>query len=172
MTLKHLSFSLVLIGLLSVTHAMAMEDSRDDLQGTTVRIQLNYQELKAVGESYVTFLQKVGQLDRPVTQEDVSQLFASQCKKIVNAKVLCTSSSELADQLNTARGAAGKWTIETLLIIPALEIRACTLQIKWRAEKMENEHTTMKVLFLDKMGKIYQIDEVYNECLKYTLGSS
>ena len=166
---KKLILSLILMGLLSVTPAIAMENEVEN-KTTHVPFQKNYQELKAVGERYVTFLQKIA--ETPVTEKDVSPLFAPHCKKVVNGKVLCTLSSELTDQLNTARANAGKWAIlETLFVIPAVEDGACSLQIRWKAEKMEQEHTTLKVLFIDNIGKIYQIDEVYSECLRNTLGS-
>ncbi len=161
---KNLTIFLVLIGFLSVTHAVAMDDEAGS-ETPGIRSRTSCKNLKAIGKSYVTFLQKVGQSDTPVTEEDGSSLFASQCTKKVNGKVLWTLSSDQPAQLNSVRKDAGKWTIETLQNIPSSEEGACTLLIKWKAKNLEKEHITMKILFVDEMEKIYLIDEVYNECL-------
>lgn len=168
--LKNLTLSFILISLFSATHAIAM-DIRADEPGKTVRVRPTYEELRAIGESFVTFLQKVGQSDMSVTPEDVSPLHASQCKKVVNGTVLFTESKDMPDQLNSARKAAGKWTIKTLLTSASSEDGTCTLQFKWKGENM-GKHTTMVILYLDEMGKISQIHEVYNEYKKKMLGSS
>jgi hypothetical protein len=131
-----------------------------NLQGANA--QSSYQNLRTIGEHYVAFLQKVGQSDAPVTSEEVSQLFAPQCKKIVNGIVLFDSSSALPDQLNTARNATGKWRIKTLLTTTSPDDGTCTIQIEWTGERI-GKHTTMMVLFLDDRGKITQMHEVYNE---------
>lgn len=71
----------------------------------------------------------------------------------------------MPDQLNSARKAAGKWTIKTLLTTASPEDETCTPQFKWKGEKM-GKHTTMVVLYFDEMGKISEIHEVYNEYKK------
>jgi hypothetical protein len=154
---RNITFYIILMGILSVANAMAMEVTQ-----MHVPVQKNYQYLKSIGERYVAFLQKVGQSDNPITPDEVAELFAPQCTKIVNGSIVLNSSRELSDQLKTAREALGAWRINTLLITASPDDGTCTIQIKWEDEKMK-QYTTMMVLFIDDMGKISQIHEVYSE---------
>lgn len=149
--MENLMCLLALIGSLAITNVKA-----------TASTAPTYQNLKTIGERYIAFLQKIGRLDSSITREEVSQLFASECKKIVNGSILFTSSNVLSEQLNTARNATGGWNIKILLLTASQEDRTCTIQIEWEGAKMER-HTTMMILFMDDAGKISQIHEVYNE---------
>lgn len=128
-------------------------------------ILASYDSVKAVGESYVAFMHNAGQSDTPVTSQQVSQIFNSNCEKIENGAVLFSSSNALPDQLKNARDAVGKWTITPLFMTSSPQDNTCTIQFIWNAEKV-GEHTTMVVLFLDDQGKIIKIREVYNVYLK------
>jgi hypothetical protein len=121
----------------------------------------SYQDLKKVAESYVAFLQRAGQTDLPITNEDVARVFSSSCEKIENGTVLFKSSKDIPNQWMSARKTVGKWTIDLLFMTASSEDKTCTLQIVWKADKMP-PHTTMIVLFVDEEGKIKQIREVYN----------
>lgn len=122
--------------------------------------QITYAAIKATGENFVEFLRKTGQLERAVTQDDL-QIFAPQCKKVVNGKVLFTSPHAYPEQIANARKGIGKWTVSTLWTTISKEDRTYTLLFKWTAEKMA-ESITMATLFLDDAGKIIEIQEVYN----------
>ena len=130
---------------------------------------MGYNNLRNLGENYIAFLQKIGQTDAPVTEEEIAQIIAPDCKKIVNGCVFSTSSKALPEQLNTARKAIGKWNIETLLFSASPEDSTCSIQIKWTGDKMP-ESTTMTIIYFDDMGKINQIHEVYNEYEKNNIG--
>jgi hypothetical protein len=161
MHFKNLSLSLLLMGLLSLTPAMAMEGSEEEYTIVHTPCQKTDQELKDIGHSYIAFLQKMGGRDEQVTQEDVDQLHAPQCKKIVNRSVWCRTSSELTAQLNEARNATGGWSItKTVLVTSSATDGTCTIQFDWEGNKI-GAHTTIKVLSLNEVGKVYQIDEVF-----------
>ncbi|OJW53935.1 MAG: hypothetical protein BGO67_07670 [Alphaproteobacteria bacterium 41-28] len=169
---KNLTSALVLLSLMSVSNAIAMENDADDFRGETVRSfsHMNYKNLMAIGASYVDFLKEIGESGAPVTQKRVSRLFAPECKKIENGTTLFTQSSMLPAQMNNAREAVGKWTLETLWSAADTVQNICTIHFKWEGENM-GPHTTMVGLCVNDKGKIFEVREVYNEWQKKTLGT-
>ncbi|MBX9977842.1 MAG: hypothetical protein K2X98_06335 [Alphaproteobacteria bacterium] len=129
---------------------------------------LSVDAIRSVGHNFISFLNKAGQSDIPLAFEsDITPLFTPDCKKIVNNKLLVTSSEEHLNQLRLARAAAGKWTIMQMsCMISSSEERSCTLRFEWQAEKIDNPHTTMVILSINNDKKITCIDEVFCPCEK------
>jgi len=160
-SVKTLTSVFVLTGLLAISNTMAMDDEKATIPHA--QTQMRCEDIKNIGQRFISFLQKVGQTEVPVTQDEISELFDPLCKKIVNGNDLCFRSLEdHAKQLATAREAAGKWNIEKLLLTTSSEERTCSLQFLWEGEKLE-KHTTMAILYLNESGKIAEIHEVFNK---------
>lgn len=157
----------VLMGFSLIGNAIAMQNDKEkysnDVQTKLVpsASRLTYEDLKNIGENFVSFLKKTGQSDTPLTQDEISQLFAPSCRKIVNGTLMFSASSAYLEQIANARKAIGKWTIEPLWAIVSPENGAYTIQFKWKGAQME-ESITMATLFIDDKGKISALYEVYN----------
>lgn len=123
--------------------------------------------LREAGERFVTFIRRVGESETPITQDDVDELFASECRKIVNGGIILTRSNMLPGQLIQARkDVGGKWTIDNVKIKPNPYCGTCSVEFTWESPK----HIFFAELHVDKDGKIFELNEFYN-LFNTTLGT-
>ncbi|MBX9977384.1 MAG: hypothetical protein K2X98_03970 [Alphaproteobacteria bacterium] len=160
--IKRILFLALIAGIALQTSIYASQEIHQNVpQEALQKSLIGYDDIKAVGERFVTHLKSVGQSDTPVTQEDIDQLFSPSCQKVVNGSTILSTSSDLPAQLTRARDTAGKWTIDHLFTIASTVDKACALQIMWQGEKM-TKHTTMVTLFINDDQKITRILEVFS----------
>ncbi|MGE0009592.1 MAG: hypothetical protein AB7F19_03540 [Candidatus Babeliales bacterium] len=117
--------------------------------------------LYAAAKRYTNFLAQFGSADQGDIKGFMASLFADDCQKVVNGKVITRTVDELYNQLATAKVGAGLWSVNIVNVM-MVNVEANKVLIHY---EIPTEHigtfVVMKFLTIDN-GMITEINEVYN----------
>lgn len=134
----------------------------------TIRKQLiapctTVSSLTMIAQRYMDFMSDFGSVAPSDTiVATMESLFAQDCHKIVNGKIITRTIQELYEQITAAKEFVGGWDITS--VTPFIAHPESNTVIVHFAVPTERHGTHLGVKFLtcDSNGLITQIDEVYN----------
>ncbi len=114
-----------------------------------------------IAQRYTDFLSQFGQEEPGDLRPSMATLFAADCIKIVNDKVVSRSPEELYTQVSGAKNDIGLWAVnkkKPFIVDPTYNTVVAHYEIP-----TQNKGTllVMKFLVCDKQGRIQKIDEVF-----------
>lgn len=117
--------------------------------------------LQAVAHRYVNFLEQFGAEDSGDIKELMASLFADDCQKVVNGKIITHSVQELYTQMAQAKEVVGTWSVRLMNpTVVSADTNMIVIHYKISTEKI-GTFVVMKFLTVDN-GFITEINEVYN----------
>lgn len=119
---------------------------------------LTSQSLLEIAQSYTQFLDQAGSADDINFKEKVPELFASDCKKIVNGKVNVASRDTFEQYFRTARETYKKWNIKPLSFYSCSEQSSVT--IVYLAETITVKLLVLATIRVNPDGLVDEIFEV------------
>ncbi len=117
--------------------------------------------LQAAAKRYVGFLEQFGAQDQGDIKALMASLFADDCQKVVNGKVIAHNVYDLYQQMAQAKEVVGTWSVELINPI-VVNIDSNIVVIHYEISTQEaGTFLVMKFLAVDN-GFITDINEVYN----------
>lgn len=117
--------------------------------------------LHAVGQRYVRFLEQFGAEDSGDIKELMASLFADDCQKVVNGKIITQNVQELYNQMAQAKEVVGTWSVR-LMNPTVVTVDTNMIVIHYEIPTQHiGTFVVMKFLTVDN-GFITEINEVYN----------
>lgn len=117
--------------------------------------------LHAVAKRYISFLAQFGAAEQGNIQDAMESLFAPDCHKVINGKVVVRTKDQLYTQMANAKNMVGTWQVEIVNPV-TMNIDTNTIVIHYHiTTKMFGTVVVMKFLKVDS-GYITEINEVYN----------
>lgn len=111
-------------------------------------------------KKYNTFQQKIGSGTKFDIDQEISALFNSKFKKIINGAVAVDERSKLKKQLEDVKAMTGSWDVVIKEQIPCLDPNLCVIRYNIVSKKSGN-FDVMALLKKDKNGLIEEINEIY-----------
>jgi len=125
------------------------------------RADKNVEILKAAAGHYIEFLKLVGKSEEKAYLTRIPELFAPDCKVVVNGKTVVSSRDDFGSHFNRLKKKMGTWTIDTLDTIISAEDRASVVRYVYKTSKKKT-FIIIVILRYDPKEQITEINEVYN----------
>lgn len=118
-------------------------------------------DLHAIGKEYMALMNQIGKDPLASYDQRISNLFDTDCKKIVNSSLWYQGSNHYLPQLLAVRDKIGIWRIEPLDIIAGKDDKNVVVRFLVFAEN-GTVWNTLVILRVNEKGLISEINEVFN----------